>query len=274
MTKFLSLLLFFSSLFLFSQKKWKVNFYNEKVGNEISIFADNQEEMPMSAKFTFTTLDNLKSTAGKEVTVVIPANTNQFPITTLSPINPYQKNEFNYTSMVNFGDVTQENYDKDYEYSLPFEKGKTHLVNQGYNGKLSHQNIDALDFNLKTGDSVFAAREGKVVEIQDQHNTNCANISCAKFNNKIVIMHSDGSFADYAHLKQKGVVVKIGDEVRKGQLIGYSGNTGFSNGPHLHFAVFLNRIDGKRKYIPTKFKTSTNNATFLEEGKSYTKTED
>lgn len=271
--KFLPLFFLFCSFFLFAQKKWNLSFYHQKVENSISVFADNLEEMPMSAKFTFM-LDNLNSTVGNEATVVIPAKTNRFLIATLSPKNPYQKSEYSYTSMVNFGDVMQDGFDKDYEYSLPFEIGKTHLVDQGYNGHFSHQHINALDFNLKIGDKVVAAREGKVVQTVDQFNSNCANISCAKFNNKIVIMHSDGSFADYAHLKQKGVVVKIGDTVTKGQLIGYSGNTGFSNGPHLHFAVFLNRIDGKRKYIPTKFKTSAGDAIFLQEDKSYTKSED
>lgn len=84
-------------------------------------------------------------------------------------------------------------------------------------------------------------------------------------------MHNDGTFADYAHLKLNGSAVKEGDSVKKGQLIGYSGDTGFSSGPHLHFSVFINRIDGSRTFIPTKFRTLNNEATILVEGNSYSK---
>lgn len=84
-------------------------------------------------------------------------------------------------------------------------------------------------------------------------------------------MHSDGTFADYSHLKFQAAVVKKGEFIKKNQLLGYSGSTGFASGPHLHFAVFMNRTDGKRIFIETKFKTSESEATLLEEGKSYTK---
>jgi len=45
----------------------------------------------------------------------------------------------------------------------------------------------------------------------------------------------------YAHLRPEGVLVRVGQRVRQGQQIGLSGNTGFTSGPHLHFAVQVNR---------------------------------
>lgn len=266
---FIVFLIFFSS-FAFSQNKWNIRFYNETVNRNIVIFADNDEEMPMSAKFDFK-LSNMTSSLPSNQIVVIPAKAKKFEIAKITVIKQNAANSFSYTNTFNFGNALQKDYDKDYIYDLPFEKGKTQLIYQGYNGKFSHQNANALDFNLKTGEKIFAAREGTVVAVVENNTQSCANISCAKFNNKIVVMHPDGTFADYVHLKLNGAEVKIGDEVKKGQFIGYSGNTGFSNGPHLHFAVFLNRIDGKRDYLPTKFKTSESDSLLLEEGKSYTK---
>lgn len=267
-TLLLSLLLF--SIFCFSQKNWDIRFYNETSGKEILIFADNEEIMPMSAKFDFK-LDNLISTLSNNEIIVIPAKAKKILIAKLTPIKPNAGNKFSYNNTYNFGNALQEDYDKDYIYYLPFEKGKTQRIYQGYNGKFSHQNTNALDFDLKIGDKIFAAREGIVVDVVKNNTKSCPDISCAKFNNKIIIMHRDGTFADYAHLKYNGSEVNIGDEIEKGQLIGYSGNTGFSNGPHLHFSVFINRINGDRTYLKTKFRTSVSEATLLEENKSYPK---
>lgn len=266
------LLLYFSAipLLLFSQQQIKTKFYIENKNREIHLFADNEEWAPVSSKFAFN-LQNLSSSLANHQIIVIPAKTKKFPVAKLVPIKLKDATKFSYSNYFSIGNVLQEKYDKDYIYDLPFETGKTQLIYQGYHGKFSHTNEYALDFDLKIGDQIFAAREGIVVQVIDNFNQNCANSSCAKYNNKIIIMHNDGTFADYAHLKWNGSAVKEGDLVKKGQLIGYSGNTGFSNGPHLHFSVFINRIDGSRTFIPTKFRTLKKEATILLEGKSYTK---
>ncbi|WP_317206375.1 M23 family metallopeptidase [Chryseobacterium sp. MFBS3-17] len=257
----------------FAQSPWDIRFYNEVKDGVVHIYADNQEPMEMSARFEFK-LQNVTSSLPSREIVVVPADTLKFLIATLTPVKKNAANKFSYTNTFNFGNALQQDYDQNHIYSLPFEKGKTQRIYQGYYGKFSHQNAQALDFDLQTGDEIFAAREGIVVETVSHHHRNCPDISCAKFNNRILIQHEDGTFADYAHLKQNGVSVKKGDFVSRGQLIGYSGNTGYSNGPHLHFSVFINRIDGSRTYLPTLFKTSESEGTLLKEGQKYTRNYD
>ena len=59
--------------------------------------------------------------------------------------------------------------------------------------------------------------------------------------NFIRILHEDGTMALYAHLREEGALVRVGQRVRGGQQIGLSGNTGFTTGPHLHFVIQVNR---------------------------------
>lgn len=64
--------------------------------------------------------------------------------------------------------------------------------------------------------------------------------------NYVVITHADGYVTKYFHLKHKSITVKKGDVVKRGDVIGYMGNTGNSYGAHLHFQLELNGtpIDG------------------------------
>lgn len=269
MKRFLLLIFSIGFLHVFAQQNWKIRFFHEISNREVYLYADNDEPMPMSAKFNFK-LVNLNNTLANGETVVIPPYTRKFPIAKLSPVKINASNEFSYTNSYNFGDATLETFDEDYIYELPFSTGKTYRIYQGYNGKFSHSGEFSLDFDLKTGDEIRAAREGIVTEVIDHNTKGCPAISCVRLNNRILIMHRDRTFADYSHLKYRGAAVKKGDAVATGQVIGYSGNTGYSSGPHLHFSVFLNRIDGKRDFIKTKFRTSKG-IEILEEGKSYVK---
>lgn len=240
---------------VFAQQQWNVRFYHETQGQEAVIYADNPEIMPMSAQLTYT-LQNMKSTLPSGTTVVLPPLSEKTEIMRLTKIKQNASNRFSYQTLINFGNVLLNEYDENHLYSLPFETGKTQMIFQGYRGKLSHHNTDALDFDLNVGDKVFAARGGLVIKAVENNTRNCPDISCAKFNNYILILHSDGTFAEYSHLNHNGSEVQKGDVVEQGQFIGYSGNTGYSTGPHLHFSVFINRIDGKRDYLKTKFQTA------------------
>lgn len=126
-----------------------------------------------------------------------------------------------------------------YVYGLPFAKGSTVRVSQGYNGDTSHKGLSAyaIDFPLSIGTPIYAARDGIVVGVEVSNTFGGPSPYYRPYANYVVIEHDDGTMGNYYHLKQGGTAVRIGDKITKGQLIAYSGNTGYTTAPHLHFSV-------------------------------------
>lgn len=242
-------LTFSFSLNLFAQVNLKV--YYEETDNGFQVLADNGEYCPVSIDIQFK-LTNLKSTEDKDKIFVVPAQTKGHILTNLEIVNPRKGYKFNFGTRYNYGDHTQTEYDTEFGYYLPFKKGEAFPIFQGYNGRFSHLNENALDFTMPVGTEIYAARGGIVTNIVEKNNKNCAKPSCAEFNNYITIYHEDGTFAEYTHIKKNGAKVKVGDKVEIGQHIGYSGNVGYSSGPHLHFIVYLMRLQD-RETLETKF---------------------
>lgn len=133
---------------------------------------------------------------------------------------------------------------QDVEYLLPVQ-GAPLRIDQTFGGSFSHtddQNRFALDLATPIGTTVVAGRDGVVMQVEsDFSSPGLRRERDGGRANLVRILHDDGSMAVYAHLKSEGVLVRAGQRVRTGQQIGLSGNTGFSTGPHLHFAVQVNR---------------------------------
>ena len=142
--------------------------------------------------------------------------------------------------------------DSSYIYALPFEKGQSYLLVQGYNSRLSHRGEIALDFKMRTGTPICAMRSGKVIETKEDANARGLKTKYYSQANYILIQHDDNSYAWYFHLKQHGVLVQVGDQVEEGQVIGLSGNTGYSFFPHLHVEVVVQE-SSRWKQIPMRF---------------------
>lgn len=145
--------------------------------------------------------------------------------------------------------------DTSYVYSLPYAKGTSPLIIQGYFSSFTHKNRAALDFKMKPGTGVYAARGGIVIRVEEHHSKGGRNKKYRKDGNLIVIQHDDGTKAGYWHLQQNGVLVDIGDTVKQDQLIALSGKTGYTFIPHLHFIVWTNKNGGWQQ-VPTRFTTS------------------
>lgn len=132
----------------------------------------------------------------------------------------------------------------DVQYLLPLRQ-RSLRIDQGYGGSFSHsdpQNRYAVDFTAQIGTPVIAARAGVVMQVESDFDK--ASLNLEQYGgraNFVRIVHDDGTMGLYAHLDLEGVLVRVGQRVRAGQQIGLSGNTGFTTGPHLHFAVQVNR---------------------------------
>jgi len=232
-----------------------VKIYYEQTENGYNIYADNEEFCPVSIKIDFTT-QNMNVDGGNNKIYSVDALKKKQLLAKLVVSKKGKAYKFSYSSMINYGIHNIENYDIDYAYNLPFESSSSFNVNQGYNGNFSHQNENSLDFTMPVGTKIMAIREGTVIKVVEENSKSCGKEECQKFNNLIIIYHPDGTFAEYTHIKQNGSLIKVGDKIIKGQEIGYSGNVGWSTGPHLHLVVFLQNLN-ERITLETKFKINS-----------------
>lgn len=89
---------------------------------------------------------------------------------------------------------------------------------------------NGLDFGTGRNAEIYAAAPGKIVLAEFN----------GGFGNYVIVDHSNGLSSLYAHLEK--INVTKGSSVSKGDIIGYSGNTGRSSGPHLHYEVRVSGI--------------------------------
>jgi len=105
-----------------------------------------------------------------------------------------------------------------------------------HKGYLKH----SIDFMEKRGTPVIASESGTVVFVYDDSKVGGPFKKYWDKGNRVIIQHKNNEFTAYEHFDYKKVKVKKGDKVKKGQVIGYVGSTGFGLFPHLHFELFVN----------------------------------
>ena len=133
-------------------------------------------------------------------------------------------------------------------YRLPFDQNLDFKPEHApYHSTRRHM-THALDFAMPDDTPIFSTLKGTVVLVEDQSDIGGPKKSLTKKSNRILICHDNAEYTDYIHLR-KGAEVKEGDEVQKGTLIGYSGSTGYTTYPHLHFGVLI-RHNGWKSIIP------------------------
>jgi murein DD-endopeptidase MepM/ murein hydrolase activator NlpD len=143
-------------------------------------------------------------------------------------------------------------------FFLPLECGKMATVTQGNDGDVSHQGKDfyAFDFGLGLGTPMVAMAAGVVHHIYDltKPGDPCydgGGPECGPYGNLVVVLHGDNTSTYYKHLSE--VHVTLGQEVARAQLLGLSGSTGYSTGPHAHIMRQENCGSPKCQSIPLEF---------------------
>lgn len=243
----------------------------QREDNGYDFYASNEHFIPVYINVSFLELVSLAPNVDLPWRGAIPPETEEQYLFSLQPTATRGQLGYNLVYSFAEGDPESAHHDDDHLYLFPFEHGTKHRVTQGHDGQFSHfgENRYAIDFDLEEGTPVYAAREGVVVRVKEDSTVGGPSQSYAAYGNAIMIAHEDGSFGNYVHLRYRGAEVEVGDYVEAGQLIGYSGNTGVTSGPHLHFDVRLPQLDGTMQSIPVRFAGVDGEAVEPAEGEFY-----
>jgi len=154
---------------------------------------------------------------------------------TKSKVNPNKEHnkriEKEYHEAMNIYATATKNNKLDSKFILPLDTfitsdfGKARVYNDTLKGYHS-----GTDFRAKVGTPIQASNDGVVVLVKDRFYSG----------GTVILDHGQGIYTCYYHMSQLGC--KIGQEIKKGEVMGLSGDTGRVTGPHLHFSVRVGGI--------------------------------
>ncbi len=233
----------------------KVCIETVQTGDQVVFYGENRHSLlPVTVNLELS-LTNLTRTQGAAGPFVLDGNKRERLFTLTQRRNASWSYRYNFTW--SRGDITAR-HDDSVSYRLPFPSGRSFNVGQSCDGAFTHSGAHryAIDFNMPEGTPVHAARAGVVVSVKEDSRRGGASENYQDDGNHVIIKHADRTLGQYFHLKPNGASVRPGDRVQAGSLIGYSGNTGQSTGPHLHFDVIKGAAGIKSETVLIRFNTS------------------
>ncbi|MEQ9278328.1 MAG: M23 family metallopeptidase [Balneola sp.] len=238
-----------------------------EIKNGVALYGSNSNYYPVTIELE-ADLTNMTSSENNPLVTVLKGRSEK-KIAELKVKDPKSSWGMKYSYIFYQGSIFAKHNDK-MGYRLPFKIGEQHRLDQGYNGNFSHSGESrySLDFNMKEGTEVYSSRAGIVVETEERYSKGGSDKSFLEKANYVTILHDDGTFAQYSHLRKNGVSVRIGQKIKAGERIGYSGATGYVTGPHLHFTVLKAKKGGGFISVPVKFATK-DGIQELKEGEVY-----
>ena len=222
----------------------------------------NEEPVPATVLLTFRTVDNVMRPAGGRIERVIPpggGDTIRVDRMTPGPMRA------DLSISIDLG--ASDTQPDEYLYASPFGGSVARPLIQGFDGDETHMGSMryALDIAMPGDTPVFAARAGVVLYLQDGFTEGGADPRYLERANLVVVAHPDGTMASYGHLS-RGLEVQRNDTVEVGDLLGWSGGTGYAGRPHLHFHVGVRLLGEPGRTIPIKLDDGRGHPLELTEG--------
>ena len=218
------------------------------------LYAVNGYFGPIEAEFILKNLKNMKVERHTPQRAVVPA-AGELRAITLQQRDSRSGYSYAWESRSVFGDP-QAKHTPTEPYLLPIPPDQEFYISQAFLGGATHSNHVqseyAVDIPMPIGTAIYAVRSGVVMDVAGDFFEGGASEEMLEQANFVRVLHDDGTMAVYAHLELETVRYPIGKRVERGQILAFSGNTGFSTGPHLHFVIQKN-FGMELRSIPFEF---------------------
>ncbi len=227
---------------LVTESSTKANVVNRGSRERPKLVAVNPLAGPVQFWLEITASNNMRVSAAKPHEWIVPGQTEQV-LTTLEKRNINKGWSYQWNGQMALGMPIDRTQYQPEPLALPF-RGGPFGVSQAFHGAASHdrhvQSHYAVDIVMPKGTPILASRAGVVMDVERDFTRSGWSDSYADEANFVRLLHADGAMTVYAHLDPDSIPVGIGQPVVQGELIGHSGTTGYSTGPHLHFALQIN----------------------------------
>jgi len=261
--------------------------YEKNSRGEFEFTCENKAFCDYIVDVTFTEEQNLQADVPQPIHITVAPGTHR--IFTLRKITMGQPTRFSWHYRF-FKGVTNPKPDTNFVYLLPVAPNKTtrifelYYVAKQFGGEPEPKGWYSIGLRVHSGDTVYAARSGRVVETQEKSDIQDTSnsISYTSGENYVEIFHKDNTFGRYRVFRDSSIFVHPGDWVEAGQPIGIAGGDKYASGPQVQFSVMYNYDedvikDGEKTgqvrhwaYVPIQFWTKGQGAARLTNRSTYT----
>jgi murein DD-endopeptidase MepM/ murein hydrolase activator NlpD len=249
----------------------EVRVSEQQTADGLRLIAENSYFCPVQISYQLQSMENVAANTAEQGLTVVPARS-QAELITLSRGDVTMPMQFEYQFQVIPGNP-EANHEPESLYRLPYASAESFNVSQAYPDQITHADPSsqhAIDFEMPIGTGVYAARSGIVIEVASDFFQSGTDLTVdGPRANVVRVYHDDGTMSLYAHLNWNSIRVVPGQRLQRGEYLADSGNTGFSTGPHLHFAVQRNS-GGFIVSVPIQFAGIDGGAVTLRTGDSRT----